>query len=147
MSDIVSNLYDHTVLRFPRLTLLILATFLGFFALSVPDFKLDASSDSLMLENDQDLRRFRDVAERYGVREFLFVTITPHGELFDPQTIDLVGEIRDEFEKLDSVHSVISMLDVPLVKNVDGTLAEISKNFRLLESEDVDHRSRRGSAA
>ena len=138
MSNIVANLYDHTVLRFPRLILLILAAILGFFALSVPDFKLDASSDSLLLENDQDLRRFRDVAERYGVREFLFVTVTPHGELFDPQTIALVGEIRDEFEKLESVHSVISMLDVPLVKNVDGTLADISKNFRLLESEDVN---------
>jgi len=138
MSNIVSAIYDRTVLHFPHLTLVTLAAILGFFAFSVPDFKLDASSDSLLLENDHDLRNFRALAERYGVREFLFVTLTPDQDLFDPATIKLVGEIRDDFKQLDSVHSVTSMLDVPLVKNVDGTLAEISKNFRLLGSDDVD---------
>lgn len=138
MSNIVSAIYDRSVLQFPRLTLFVLALILGFFALSVSEFKLDASSDSLLLENDQDLRNFRDLAQRYGVREFLFVTLTPTRELFEPGTIELIGEIRDEFKKLDSVHSVISMLDVPLVKNVDGTLSEISKNYRFLGSEDVD---------
>ena len=138
MSNIVSAIYDRTVLQFPRITLIVLAVILGFFALSVPNFKLDASSDSLLLENDQDLRNFRDLAQRYGIREFLFVTLTPDNDLFDPATIKIVGQIRDDLKKLDSVHSVISMLDVPLVKNVDGTLAEISKNFRLLGGEDVD---------
>jgi len=138
MNNTVSFVYDRTVLRFPRLTVLLLAAILAFFGMSLSDFKLDASSDSLLLENDEDFRKFRDVAQRYGAREFLFVTVTPNGDLFDRATIDLVGEIRDDFEKLESVHSVISMLDVPLVKNVDGTLAEISKNFRLLEYDDVD---------
>lgn len=138
MSNIVSVLYDNSVLKYPRLTIVLLGVVLAFFAASVPNFKLDASSDSLLLENDEDLRRFRQVAERYDVREFLFVTVTPNADLFDPSTIDLVGELRDDLAALGAVHSVISMLDVPLVKNVDGTLAEISKNFRLLEYDDVD---------
>ena len=104
----------------------------------MPNFKLDASSDSLLLENDQDLRNFRELAQRYGVREFLFVTLTPNNDLFDPATIKLVGQIRDDLKQLDSVYSVISMLDVPLVKNVDGTLAEVSKNFRLLSAGNAD---------
>tara|TARA_Y100000588_G_scaffold103580_1_gene112891 strand:+ start:1276 stop:3645 length:2370 start_codon:yes stop_codon:yes gene_type:complete len=104
----------------------------------VPNFKLDASSDSLLLENDQDLRNFRELAQRYGIREFLFVTLTPNNDLFDPTTIELVGKIRDDLKQLDSVYSVISMLDVPLVKNVDGTLAEVSKNVRLLSAGNAD---------
>ncbi|TDJ60863.1 MAG: hypothetical protein E2O36_07030 [Proteobacteria bacterium] len=139
MSKFVTFVYDRSVLKFPRLTVLVLAAILAFFAMSIPDFKLDASSDSLLLENDVDLRRYREVGERYGVREFLFVTVKPYGDLFDRATIDLVGEIRDEFDNLDAVHSVVSMLDVPLVKNVDGvTLGTIATKFRLLEYDDVD---------
>ena len=139
MHNIVSTLYERTVLSFPRITLIILALILAFFASHVPNFTLDASSDSLLLEGDEDLQRFRTVAERYGVREFLFVTLTPNsGDLFAPETIKLVGSLRDELERLDTVHSVISMLDVPLVKNVDGGLSDVAKNFRLLEYDDVD---------
>jgi len=138
MSKFVSLLYDRTILRFPGGTLFVLTAILLFFASNVPHFKLDASSDSLLLENDEDYRRFRDVSERYKIREFLFVTITPNGDLFDRDTINLVGEIRDQLDALDSVNSVTSMLDVPLVKNAEGTLAELSSNFRLLEYEDVD---------
>ncbi|MFT4582284.1 MAG: putative RND superfamily exporter protein [Gammaproteobacteria bacterium] len=138
MSNIVSALYDRTVLRFPFVIIILLVGILAFFASHVPDFKLDASSDALLLENDQDLKRFRDVSERYKVKEFLFVTVTPNNDLFDPATIELVGQIRDEFDALESVQSVTSMLDVPLVKNVKGKLSELQKNFRLLEYDDVD---------
>ncbi|MFT4563568.1 MAG: putative RND superfamily exporter protein [Gammaproteobacteria bacterium] len=138
MSNIVSVIYDRTVLRFPFVVIVLLAGILAFFATHVPNFKLDASSDALLLENDQDLRRFRDVSERYKIQEFLFVTVTPNNDLFDRATIDLVGQIRDDFDALESVQSVTSMLDVPLVNNVKGKLADLAKNFRLLEYEDVD---------
>jgi len=138
MTRLVTSLYDHTVLAHPRIVVAILAAIFAFFAMSLSAFKLDASSDSLLLEEDEDLRVYREVAERYAVNDFLFVTVEPNGDLFDRATIDLVGEIRDELDGLASVDSVISMLDVPLVKNVDGGLVDIAKNFRLLEYEDVD---------
>lgn len=138
MTRIVTFLYDRTVLAHPRITVALLIAILAFFATSLSGFKLDASSDSLLLEGDQDLRVFREVSERYKVNEFLFVTVQPEGDLFDSDNIRLVGEIRDELDALESVSSVISMLDVPLVKNVDGGLADIANNFRLLEYEDVD---------
>jgi predicted RND superfamily exporter protein len=138
MTRFVTLLYDRTVLSHPRITVAILIAILAFFATSLSGFKLDASSDSLLLEDDQDLRIFREVSGRYKVNEFLFVTVQPKGDLFDSDNIRLVGEIRDELDALDSVSSIISMLDVPLVKNVDGGLADIATNFRLLEYEDVD---------
>jgi hypothetical protein len=138
MTRIVTLLYDRTVLTHPRLTVAVLIAIIAFFAMSLSEFKLDASSDSLLLEGDEDLRVFREVSERYKVNEFLFVTVQPNGDLFDSENIRLVGEIRDELDALASVSSVISMLDVPLVKNIDGGLADIAQNFRLLESDDVD---------
>ncbi|MBT7952463.1 MAG: hypothetical protein HN764_12615, partial [Gammaproteobacteria bacterium] len=68
----ISSCYDSLVLGKPKLVLALLFIIFVFFAYFVKDFKLDASSDSLMLENDEDLRIFREVSERYKTRELLF---------------------------------------------------------------------------
>ena len=138
MTNLIAQLYESTVLKHPRAMLLLLALVLVAFASQITNFRLDASSDSLLLENDEDYRRYINVIKRYGVREFLFVTITPEGDLFSPDVISLVGELRDEIYALESVDNVNSMLDVPLVRNVEGSLTQLAKNFRLLESDDVD---------
>ena len=64
MFNRLSNYYDNVVLGKPRLVLALLLFIFVFFSFFVKDFKLDASSDSLMLENDEDLRIFREVSER-----------------------------------------------------------------------------------
>ncbi|MEM7465401.1 MAG: MMPL family transporter [Pseudomonadota bacterium] len=138
MSNLIASIYESVILKHPRIILALLALLLIGFGTQIIHFKLDASSDSLLLENDEDFRRYTNVIKRYGVREFLFVTVTPKGDLFAPDTIELVGQLRDEIDALESVSSVNSMLDVPLVKNVEGSLTQIAKNFRLLESDDVD---------
>lgn len=138
MTNTIATLYDRCILNHPRLILALLFIILAGFASQIVNFKLDASSDSLLLENDEDFRRYTSVVKRYGVREFLFVTITPEGDLFSPENIQMVGELRDEIEALASVSNINSMLDVPLVKNVEGSLVQLAKNFRLLESDDVD---------
>lgn len=138
MTNTIATLYDRCILNHPRLILALLFIILAGFASQIVNFKLDASSDSLLLENDEDFRRYTSVVKRYGVREFLFVTITPEGDLFSPENIRMVGELRDEIEALASVSNINSMLDVPLVKNVEGSLVQLAKNFRLLESDDVD---------
>jgi predicted RND superfamily exporter protein len=139
MNERIAKLYNGIVLSHPRLVILVLLLIVGYFAAHAPDFKLDASSDSLLLENDADLIRYQQVVDRYGMREFLFVTITPSDDLFAPEVLEMVGELRDDLEALDTVHSVISILDVPLVRNLEfNSLADVTNNFRLLESPDVD---------
>ena len=138
MTKLIASLYESIILKHPRIILAALFIVLLAFASQVVHFKLDASSDSLLLENDEDFRRYTNVVKRYGVREFLFVTITPKGDLFSPDVIELVGQLRDEIYALESVDNVNSMLDVPLVRNIEGSLTQIAKNFRLLESDDVD---------
>ena len=41
------------------------------------NFNLDASSDALILEGDKDLKYLREVNERYGSKDFLFLTYSP----------------------------------------------------------------------
>jgi len=118
--------------------LAVLACILIFFTLHAKDFKLDASADSLLLEDDKDLKIFRDLIERYDTKEFLFVTFTPVNDLFSPESIQHIRNLRDEIAQLELVDSVISIIDVPLLKQFDGSLSDIAKNYRTLENEDVN---------
>ena len=50
-----------TIVEYPKSILVVLALVFGFFATWVDDFQLDASSDSLLLEGDQDLRFYKEL--------------------------------------------------------------------------------------
>ncbi len=133
-----ADFYDRLVLAQPRLTLAILALTLALFALGLANFRLDASADSLLLENDPDLKEFRDLALRYNARDFLFVTVNPQEGLFSAPGMALIRDLRKALKALPQVASVVTVLDVPLVKNRPGKLSEVATHYRTLEATDVD---------
>ena len=102
------------------------------------DFKLDASTDTLILESDKDLRILRQVNKRYETQEFLVVTFTPHADLFSDVSLQTIYQLREDLEQIPGVASVFSLIDAPLVKIVGGTLAEVAANYRTLEDPGVD---------
>jgi predicted RND superfamily exporter protein len=138
MTDFLGKIYDWLVLERPGITLVALFSVLGFFAYHTPNFKLDASADALLLESDRDLQIFRQVNERYESRDFLFVTFTPDSELFADGPLNTIASLRDELLSLAGVDSVVSLLDVPLVKIAGGTLSEVARNYQTLETPGVD---------
>ena len=138
LSIMLATLYDRYILGHAALTLFALLAVFSFFAWHARDFKLDASTDTLILESDRDLRTLRAVNKRYATREFLVVTFTPHADLFSDASLETVRRLRDELEQLSGVDSVFSLIDAPLVKIVGGKLAEVATNYRTLEDPDVD---------
>jgi len=101
-------------------------------------FQLDASSDTLLLENDPDLKYLREVNAKYGSKDFLVLTYTPKDNLLAPDTIKHLTDLKNDLANLSWANNVITILDVPLLKNNDDPLAERIKNFKTLSSEDVD---------
>ena len=132
------ELFDRVVLAKPKVILTLLAIVLIVFAMGIPNFRVDASADSLLLENDADLQRFRELGKRYSTRDFLFVTVTPKDSLFSPEARAMIGEMRADLKVLPDVESVLTILDVPLVKNVEARLSEVATRYKTLESPDVD---------
>ena len=104
------------------------------------NFQLDASSDTLLLENDPDLNYLREVNKKYGSKDFLVLTYThePSESFKSENTIKNVALLKNSLENLDWVNNVITILDVPLLKNNDDPLAERIKNFKTLFSPDVN---------
>jgi predicted RND superfamily exporter protein len=130
--------YNRLVLKQPVATLIALAIVIVYFLLYIPEFELDASADSLVLENDASLKYYRSIREQYGSDDFLIVTYSPQQELFSREVLDDIRLLREQLSALEQVDSVISLLDVPLVDSPPMTLVEIARKVRTLESEDVD---------
>ena len=82
MSSSLSTCYDKLVLQHSGLVLTGIALLLAFFGYHSSDFRLDASADSLVLEQDEALRYYRDARARYGSDDYLIVTYTPAADLF-----------------------------------------------------------------
>ena len=101
---------------------------------------MDASGDSLVLENDADLHYYRRIIERYGTNDVLVLTYSARDNLFSPDSIAELNKLRDELRQLEGVGSVTSILDVPLVLSTNISLSEVADrdNIKTLENSDVD---------
>jgi predicted RND superfamily exporter protein len=132
------DLYDNTILKHPTRSFILVALAVLLCMSFIPRFELDASAESLTLENDQDMTNFRMVSERYGASEFLFVTYTPPETLFSKDSLERLAKLRDALKTVAMAESVLSILDVPLLENPPGPVTELVDNIKTLESPDVD---------
>ena len=133
-----AEIYKNLILKKPRTVIAVLVLVLCFFASFIKDFKLDASADSLLLEDDIDLRLFRETNERYRTKDFLFVTFTPKESIFTDPVLDKITQLRDEIKNVKLVDSVVSLVDIPLVRQFEGSLADVVDNVRTIEGGNVD---------
>jgi predicted RND superfamily exporter protein len=133
MNNLPVQLYNKLVFEKPALTLFLLLLITGFFGWFVEDFKLDISADSLVLENDEDLRYYRSIRARYGSDDYLIVTYTPKRALFAEETLDDLRKLYDSLVAIERVKSVISILNVPLLQSPPMDLSEIQQGIRTLE--------------
>ena len=133
-----SHLYKNIVLKQPKAIFLLLIIVLLGFGYFSKDFRLDASPDTLLIEGDPDLKYLREVNERYGAKEFLILTYTPEEAMTSESSINNLLSLKYKIQSLKWVHSVITLLDIPLLNIRDKTLTERLQNFSTLKSEGID---------
>ena len=133
-----SHLYKNIVLKQPKAIFLLLIIILLGFGYFSKDFRLDASPDTLLIEGDPDLKYLREVNERYGAKEFLILTYTPKEAMTSESSINNLLSLKYKIQSLEWVHSVITLLDIPLLNSTDKTLTERLQNFSTLKSEGID---------
>ena len=134
----ISKLYKNIVLSNPKSIFLLLIISLISFGYFSKEFKLDASSDTLLIEGDPDLKYLREVTERYGAKDFLVLTYTPKEPLTKNGSINNLLSLKYKLQSLDWVHSVITVLDVPLLNNSNKPLKERLNNFVTLKDDNID---------
>ncbi len=119
-----------------------IATFCACLLLSAFAFKLgiDASADSLMLDDDKDLEFFRQVSKDYASDDFLMLAIKPKDENpFSAQSLSLLKALKSELESIDGVKGSLSILNAPLLQSTDDTdLKHLLQSVPNLTSADIN---------
>ena len=130
--------YQNIILKNPKSIFVILLIALLSFGSYSKDFRLDASSETLLIEGDPDLKYLQEVSERYGSKEFLILTYTPNEGMISDTSINNLLSLKYKIQSLDWVHSVITLLDIPLLNSSDAPLQKRLESFKTLKDEDVD---------
>ena len=133
-----SRHYNHWAVLRPWPLLIALLLVLMVLGWHARDFRLDASADSLLLENDQDYKVFRELSERYQSKSFLVVALVPEQGVFAASTLKRVDQLALDLEEVPGISSVVSLLDVPLLAQGEGSLTELAGNYRTLRDSEVD---------
>lgn len=133
-----SHLYEKLVFKQSKWVLMFFALLLLVLSPYAGNFRLDASSDSLVLENDQSLKYFREVVAKYNTAELLLVTYSPNDYLFDDAVLQDIKLLREELLELELTASIISIVDAPLVQSPPVSLAELAGSPRTLLDTDTN---------
>ena len=134
------DIYKKIIIDFSKVTLLFLIILIGFSLYQAKNFNLDASSDALLLEGDPDLKYLREVNQTYGSKDFLVLTYSPVSSFIEKETILNLQLLKSKIERLTWVDSVITVIDVPLLKSTDEGLMERLKNYKTLAYPEIDRK-------
>ncbi|MDA9733062.1 MMPL family transporter [Candidatus Pelagibacter sp.] len=134
----VAHFYQNFILKKPKAIFILLIIAILSFGYYSKNFRLDASSETLLIEGDPDLAYLKEVSKRYGSKEFLILTYTPNEGMVTDSSINNLLSLKYKIQSLDWVHSVITLLDIPLLNNSDAPLQERLESFKTLKDEDVD---------
>jgi uncharacterized protein len=134
----IAQQYQNKILKNPKSVFVILLIALLSFGYFSKDFRLDASSETLLIEGDPDLEYLKEITNRYGSKEFLVLTYTPNEGMVTDSSINNLLSLKYKIQSLSWVHSVITLLDIPLLSNSDAPIQERLESFKTLKDEDVD---------
>ena len=88
----IAHFYQNVILKNPKAIFLLLIIAILSFGYYSKNFRLDASSETLLIEGDPDLAYLKEVSERYGSKEFLILTYSPNEGMTTDSSINKVSD-------------------------------------------------------
>ncbi|MDH5560491.1 MAG: MMPL family transporter [Deltaproteobacteria bacterium] len=131
-------IYKSYILKYPKAVILILIGMTLFLGYEATKLEVDASAETLVLEDDKDLKLSRLIDKRYSGSDFLVITFTPKEELLSDRTLNTLKRLKKDLLALKGVKSVVSLLDVPLLESPPMPIKELLKDVPSLETPSID---------
>ena len=114
-SDKIKQKLARMLVSAPKLSLALALILCAFLSAFVPKLAIDASTQTLLLENDKDLELWRDITKRYEIPNTLVIAYTPNSDLLSESSISTLAALSKDLAQIKGVKSVFSMLDAPLL--------------------------------
>ena len=134
MKKLLIDGYFKWVVEKPLWTLVFVVLVVAGFSYHIPKFKLDASAESLVLENDNALEFYRKISKVYGSDDFLVITYSPFKDLMSDEVLADIKALSNELLKLDRIHSIDNILNVPLLNSPRVEIGKLATDIRTLET-------------
>ena len=130
--------YKNIIFKFSKTILLILVIITIILGNKATNLQIDASSDTLVLENDLDLKYYQTLNKRYESQDFLVIAFTPVDELLSKKTQKVIANLSDDLLKIKQIDSINSILNVPLLLSSKKSLSDILEGVPTLSDDLVD---------
>ena len=134
----VKNFYDSVILKYPVKVLLLLLLIISTLTYQATKLEIDASAETLLLDDDKDLKFAREVSKRYYKPSLLVITYTPKQDLLSKNSLDNLKQLSQALEKIEKIDSVVSILNVPLIQSPIRPITDLIEGVNSLETADFD---------
>lgn len=134
----IKKFYDTYILKHPLKVLALVLIGVCFLGFNATKLEIDASSETLLLDNDKDLQFSREVTKRYYTPDYLIVTYKPNNDLLSDDSLNTLKKLTNELKTIENVSSVTSLLNVPLLQSPVQELRKLVDGVRTIENTDID---------
>ena len=134
----IKNIYDNVILKFPIAVLFVLLTSITVLGYYATKLEIDASAETLLLDDDKDLKFSREVNKRYYNPNFLVITYSPNEDLLSKESLDRLKKLTDDLLELKNIQSTTSILNVPLVQSPIRPISDLVEGVETLSSKKYD---------
>ena len=129
--------FYNKILQYPFYILLIFSTLFAFSIYQSKNFELDASADTLLIDNDPDLIYLRELNKRYKSEEFFIITYTPNSPN-KKETIKELKKLVTEINNFKWISKTVSIINAPLLQSTNEPLMDRIKNLKYITNENIN---------
>jgi predicted RND superfamily exporter protein len=134
----LKTIYQKYILKYPIVVLVALLTFITVFGVNATKLEIDASAETLLLDNDQDLAFMRDMEKHFSGDDILIIAYKPKSDLLSKESIDTITSLTADLEKLPAIKSTDSIISVPLLFSPIRGMSDLLESTRTLKSKDIN---------
>ena len=132
----LKNIYSN-FLQYPKIIIFFFLFISAFSIYQSKNFELDASADTLLIENDPDLNYLRELNKKYKSEEFFIITYTPR-KLSKEKSIKELQSLVEQINNFSWISKTISIINAPLLQSTDEPLIERIKNLKYITNSNID---------
>ncbi len=134
----LKSFFQNFILKYPKLILIALIPIFLYFGYLSTHLKIDATSKSLLMDNDPNLAFLKKINKDFYNPDILLITFAPKKPLLSKDSLNTIKHLSQDLLKIPNVSSVTSILNVPLLENKNIPITDLVDNVPTLQSKDVN---------
>ncbi len=130
----IKKIYDKVIFSHTKMMVGLFVFLFFIFGYYASKVEIDASAETLLVDNDKDLAFAREVNRNFANPNYLIMTFSPKQSLLSKESIDTIKSISSDLKKVPNIQSVMSILNIPLLQSPIVPLSNLIEKVDTLET-------------